>query len=377
MIYLDNSATTKIDPLVVKEMIPYLKDYYGNPSSLYHYGQQGRRAIDRSREILSNYIGADIQEVIFTSGGSESNNLVIRGVSCALKNKGRHIITTQIEHDSIIDTAKSLNLNGFDITYLKPDKNGFISEKDLEKEIRGDTILVSIIYANSEIGTIQNIRSLSDITHSKGILFHTDAMQATKYLNINVVEIGVDLMTFGAHKINGPKGVGALYIKRETPINPIITGGSQEYNMRAGTENVAGIVGFGKAIEILSTEKLSRGNKVRKLRDRLETKLNEMDNIKINSTAKIDNRMPHLTNILFKNIPSESMLIQLDLNNIAASSGSACSSLSLEPSHVLKAIGLTDKEAKHSIRFSLGHENTEEEIDESIKIIKKINENYS
>ena len=375
MIYLDNSATTKIDPLVVKEMIPYLEEYYGNPSSLYNHGQQSRRAIDRSREIISNYIGSDIQEVIFTSGGSESNNLAIRGASSALESKGRHIITTQIEHDSVMNTTK--NLSGFEITYLKTDKDGIVSTKDLEKEIRDDTILVSIIYANSEIGTIQNIKSLCEITHQKGVLFHTDAMQAAKYLDINVNNLGVDLMTFGAHKINGPKGVGALYIKRETPINPIIIGGSQEYNMRAGTENVLGIVGFGKAIEILSSNIRERENKVKNLRDILETQLSKMDNVEINSTAKKENKMPHLTNVYFKNIPSESMLIQLDLNNIAASAGSACASLSLEPSHVLKAIGLTDNQAKHSIRFSLGHENTLDEINKSIQIIKKINEDYS
>jgi cysteine desulfurase len=373
MIYLDNSATTKIDPQVVKEMIPYLEEYYGNPSSLYHHGQISRRVIDRSREIISQYIGSDIQEIIFTSGGTESNNLAIRGVSLALKNKGRHIITTEIEHDSVMNTIK--NLEGFNITYLKPDKNGVISEEDLDKEIQDNTILVSIIYANSEIGTIQNIKALSNIAHKKGILFHTDAMQAAKYLDINVENLGVDLMTFGAHKINGPKGIGALYIKRETPIKPYLFGGSQEYNMRAGTENVAGIVGFGKAIEILSHNIYKRIEKVKNLRDKFENTLKDIGNIKFNSTAK--NRMPHLTNVYFKNILSESMLVQLDLNNIAASAGSACSSLSIEPSHVLKAIGLTDYEAKHSIRFSLGHENTLEEIEKTIQIIKKINENYS
>ena len=373
MIYLDNSATTKIDNRVVEEMIPYLKEFYGNPSSLYHSGQIARRAIDRSREIIANYINSDIQEVIFTSGGTESNNLAIRGVASALKNKGKHIITTKIEHDSILNTIKSLE--NFEITYLNNDKNGVIDENELRDSIRDDTILISIIYANSEIGTIQNIKSLSKIAHDKKVLFHTDAMQATKYLDLNVQNLDIDLMTFGSHKINGPKGIGALYIKRETPIKPLITGGSQEYNMRGGTENIANIVGFGKAISLLSSEINQRRNTVFNLRNIFEEKLKKIKGVKINSNAEI--KMPHLSNVFFKNISAESMLIQLDQSGIAASAGSACASLSVEPSHVLIAIGLGTTEAKHSIRFTLGHENTIEEINKSIEIIKEINGKYS
>jgi cysteine desulfurase len=373
MIYLDNSATTKIDDRVVEDMLPYLTEFYGNPSSLYHYGQTTRRAIDRSRETIANYIGSDIQEIVFTSGGTESNNLAIKGIAKAMKNKGRHIITTKIEHDSIINTVQSLD--DFEITYLNPDKNGVIQEKELEDAIRPDTILVSIIYANSEIGTIQNITSLCNITHNKGVLFHTDAMQATKYLNLNVNNLGIDLMTIGSHKINGPKGIGALYVKRETPIKPLITGGAQEYKMRGGTENVTNIVGFAKAIEILSSEIEQRKEKVKYLRDIFEKKLKSLDGVKINSNAK--EKMPHLINAYFKNVTSESMIIQLDLRGIAASAGSACSSLSLEPSHVLIAIGLSETEAKHSVRFTLGHENTIKEINKSIDIIKEINEQYN
>jgi cysteine desulfurase len=370
--YFDNSATTKIDERVVDAMIPFLKDRYGNPSSIYKSGQDIRREIDNAREIIANYINSEIQEIVFTSGGSESNNLAIKGTYEALKDKGQHIIISSIEHDSVLKTVQSLK--GAEITYIKNDKFGNISLDDLEKSITDKTILVSIIYANSEIGTIQNIKEISKIVKEKGIIFHTDAMQAMKYLNMDVSELNVDLMTFGAHKINGPKGVGALYIKRETPIKPLISGGSQEYRIRGGTENVPGIIGFGKATEILKEERDKRYKKVKHLRDSFEKEILKIDNVNINSKA--DNRMPHLSNILFKNITSESMLIQLDNNNIAASAGSACSSLSIEPSHVLKALGMSDTDVKHSVRFSFGHENEEEEILKSINIIKDILKKY-
>ncbi|MHB8442754.1 MAG: cysteine desulfurase family protein [Patescibacteria group bacterium] len=382
-IYFDNSATTKIDQRVINEMIPYIETLYGNPSSLHIEGQKARRVIDKAREIIASYIGSDIQEVIFTSGGTESNNTVINGVAHALKKKGNHIITTSIEHDSILKPLE--NLEGFDITYLKPSITGHISLEDLKSKIRDDTILISIAYANSEIGSIQDIQKIAEIAHEKGVLIHTDAMQAAKYRDINVKNIGVDLMTFGAHKINGPKGIGALFIKRGTMIKPLLYGGSQEYRFRGGTENTPLIAGFAKAVEILRNEKDDRSKYVKSLRDLFESSLqNYLKDIKINGSKSIGSgsngsrsngegdRLESISNIYFKNVSTETMIINLDMKGIAASAGSACSSLSIEPSHVLTSIGLSIEEAKHSVRFSFGHENTESEIESSIKIIRDI-----
>jgi cysteine desulfurase len=377
-IYFDNSATTKIDQRVINEMIPYIETLYGNPSSLHMEGQKARRVIDKAREIIASYIGSDIQEVIFTSGGTESNNTVINGVARALKKKGKHIITTSIEHDSILRPLE--NLEGFDITYLKPSITGHISLEDLKSKIRDDTILISIAYANSEIGSIQDIQKIAEIAHEKGVLIHTDAMQAAKYRDINVKNIGVDLMTFGAHKINGPKGIGALFIKRGTMIKPLLYGGSQEYRFRGGTENTPLIAGFAKAVEILRNEKDNRSKYVKSLRDLFESSLqNYLKDIKINGSNSNGSgsngegdRLESISNIYFKNVSTETMIINLDMKGIAASAGSACSSLSIEPSHVLTSIGLSIEEAKHSVRFSFGHENTESEIESSIKIIRDI-----
>jgi cysteine desulfurase len=377
-IYFDNSATTKIDQRVINEMIPYIETLYGNPSSLHMEGQKARRVIDKAREIIASYIGSDIQEVIFTSGGTESNNTVINGVARALKKKGKHIITTSIEHDSILRPLE--NLEGFDITYLKPSITGHISLEDLKSKIRDDTILISIAYANSEIGSIQDIQKIAEIAHEKGVLIHTDSMQAAKYRDINVKNIGVDLMTFGAHKINGPKGIGALFIKRGTMIKPLLYGGSQEYRFRGGTENTPLIAGFAKAVEILRNEKDNRSKYVKSLRDLFESSLqNYLKDIKINGSNSNGSgsngegdRLESISNIYFKNVSTETMIINLDMKGIAASAGSACSSLSIEPSHVLTSIGLSIEEAKHSVRFSFGHENTESEIESSIKIIRDI-----
>ncbi len=367
-IYFDNSATTKIDQRVIDVMIPHIKTLYGNPSSLHMEGQKARRVIDTSREIIASYIGSDIQEIIFTSGGTESNNTVINGVAHALNKKGKHIITTSIEHDSILQPLE--NLKGFDITYLKPSKTGHIDLDDLKSKIRDDTILISIAYANSEIGSIQNIPKIAEIAHEKGVLVHTDAMQAAKYRDINIQNIGVDLMTFGAHKINGPKGIGALFIKRGTMIKPLIYGGSQEYRFRGGTENTPLIAGFAKAVELLQNEKMVRAKYVESLRDMFESGLqNYLKDIKINGGGE---RLESISNIYFRNISTETMIINLDMKGVAASAGSACSSLSLEPSHVLTSIGLSKDEAKHSVRFSFGHENTKFEIEKCIKIIRKI-----
>ncbi|MCL4393201.1 cysteine desulfurase [Patescibacteria group bacterium] len=367
-IYLDNSASTKMLENVVNAMLPYLYDEFANPSSTHTLGQRSRIAIDNAREIIANYLNSEIQEIIFTSGGTESNNIAIQGVAKALKSKGRHIIVSKIEHDSILKCVQMLE--DFDITYLPVDKNGFVSPKSLKKAIRKDTILISIMHANSEIGTIQDIRKFADIAHEGNILFHTDAIQSIKYLDINVVDLGVDLLSFGSHKIYGPKGIGGLYIKRSTPIVPLFPG-SSEYGVRGGTENVAGIVGFGKAIEILSRQRNERYKKVKILRDFFEKEIIEtMKGIEINGNTS--QKLPHITNIYFPNIDTESMLINLDMHGIYASAGSACSSLSIEPSHVLKAIGLSSSEIKHSVRFSLSEMNTRDELIKTIDIIKNI-----
>ncbi len=373
MIYLDNSATTKIDKRVIEKMTPYLSKYYGNPSSVYKFGQISRRAIDRSREIIANYLNSDLQEIIFTSGGTESNNLALKGiVNGNNKNKISHIITSEIEHDSILNTLKEIK--NIEVTYIKPDQTGKIKVEDVDNAIKENTILISIIHANSEIGVIQDIENIGKIAKKNNVLFHVDAMQSLKYLDIDVNKFNIDLLTFGAHKINGPKGIGALYIKRGTPIQALIKGGSQEYRIRGGTENLSAIVGFGEAVELLKSEKYKRQEYVKTLRDNFERDILKINGTKLNSNAS--NRMPHLSNILFDKINSESMLIQLDLYNISASAGSACSSLSIEPSHVLTSIGLTEKEAKHSIRFSLGHENTQIEIEKTIQVIKEILNKY-
>ncbi len=363
-IYADNAATTKIDPRVLEEMMPYLKDTFANPSSIHSMGQKARRAIDRARECIASYIGCDIQEIVFTSGGTESNNLAIKGMT--ITNKG-HVITSDIEHDSVLKPISDISQNR-DITYVKPDSTGHISPEDVKSNIREDTVLISIIHANSEIGTLQDIKSISKIAHEKGITVHTDAMQSFKYENIG--ETGADLITFGSHKIHGPKGIGALYIKRQTKIKPLITGGEQEYKMRGGTESTALIVGFGKAVEILQNERNERYRYVKNLRSEFEKEiLSQIPGSKINGGGE---KIPDISNIYFKNILAETLLINLDREGIEASAGSACTALSIEPSHTLKAIGMTDNEAKRSVRFSFSHENTVDDIRTIVKVISGI-----
>ena len=363
-IYADNAATTKIDPRVLDEMMPYLKETFANPSSIHSMGQRSRRAIDRSRECIASYIGCDIQEIVFTSGGTESNNLAIKGMT--LKNKG-HVITSAIEHDSILKPISEISENRH-ITYINPDSMGHISTEDVKNNIRDDTVLISIIHANSEIGTLQDIKTISQIAHEKGIPVHTDAMQSFKYENI--METDADLITFGSHKIHGPKGIGALYIKRQTQIKPMITGGAQEYKMRGGTESTALIVGFAKAVEILKNEREERYKYVKNLQSEFEKEiLSQIPGSRINGAEE---KLPDISNIYFKDILAETLLINLDREGIEASAGSACTALSIEPSHTLKAIGMTDDDAKRSIRFSFSHENTTEDIHTILKVIYKI-----
>ena len=378
-IYLDHAATTPIAPEVFAAMEPYLKEYYGNPSSIYTLGQQAAQAISEAREKVANAIGAKEEEIIFTGGGSESDNTALKGAAFALKDKGRHIITSKIEHPAILSTCQQLEKYfGFDITYLDVDNEGFVDPDDVKKALRDDTILVTIMMANNEIGTIEPIKEIARIVKERDVYFHTDAVQAVGQIPIDVNELGVDMLSMSSHKINGPKGVGALYVRKGVKILPLIAGGAQERNRRAGTENVAGIVGFGKAIELAAENLEENAAYLRNLRDRLINGIeNNIDDVILNG-PRGEHRLPNNVNFSFRYIEGESILLNLDMLGIAASSGSACSSGSLDPSHVLLAIGHSHETAHGSIRFSLGKGNNEKGIDYVLEvvpgIIKKIRE---
>lgn len=372
-IYLDHAATTPIIPEVLAAMKPYLKDYYGNPSSVYSLGQRAAHAVNEAREKVARAIGAKEEEIIFTSGGSEADNTAIKGVVFALQNKGKHIVTSKIEHPAILSTCEQLEKHfGFEVTYLDVDKEGFVDPEDVRKALRQDTILVSIMLANNEIGTIEPIKEISRIVKERDIYFHTDAVQAMGQIPIDVNELGIDLLSLSSHKINGPKGMGALYVKRGVKLLPLIAGGAQERNRRAGTENVAGIVGFAKAME-LASEKLEENVAfLRKLRNKLINGIEKnIDHVILNG-PRDEHRLPNNVNFSFRYIEGESILLNLDMLGIAASSGSACSSGSLDPSHVLLAIGHSHETAHGSLRLSLGKGNTEEEIDYVIDILPGI-----
>lgn len=371
IIYMDNAATTKVHPNVLKVMLPYLKENYGNPSSIYALGQESRKAIETAREQVAKALRANSNEIFFTSGGSESDNWAIKGIAFANQDRGKHIITTNIEHHAVLHTCKYLEKYGFEITYLPVKSNGIIDIKDLKKAIRKDTILVSVMYANNEIGTVQPIEEIGKITKEKGIYFHTDAVQAIGNIPIDVKKSNIDLLSISGHKFNAPKGVGALYIRKGTKILNMIHGGGQEKNMRAGTENVASIVGMGKAID-LATENIEKKNRyIKELREYL------IDNILKNIPDTILNgdrekRLAGNINLCFKYIEGESILLMLDSLGICASSGSACTSGSLEPSHVLLALGLPHEIAHGSLRLTLSKENTQEEIDYVLSVLPDI-----
>ncbi len=371
IIYMDNAATTKVHPNVLKAMLPYLKQNYGNPSSIYALGQESRKAIETARRQVAKALGANSDEIFFTSGGSESDNWVIKGIAFANQDRGKHIITTNMEHHAVLHTCKYLEKYGFEITYLPVRQNGIIDIKDLKKAIRKDTILVSVMYANNEIGTVQPIEEIGKITKEKGIYFHTDAVQAIGNIPIDVKKSNIDLLSISGHKFNAPKGVGALYIRKGTKILNMIHGGGQEKNMRAGTENVASIVGMGKAID-LATENIEKKNRyIKELREYL------IDNILKNIPDTILNgdrekRLAGNINLCFKYIEGESILLMLDSLGICASSGSACTSGSLEPSHVLLALGLPHEIAHGSLRLTLSKENTKDEIDYVLSVLPDI-----
>ena len=373
--YFDHAATTAVKEEVLKEMLPYFSECYGNASSIYSIGRRNKKAVEDAREKVAKALGAENKEIYFTGCGSESDNLAVKGVAYANKDKGNHIITTKIEHPAILNTCKTLEKEGFAITYLNVDENGLISLEELKNAITDKTILISVMFANNEIGTIQPIKEIGNIAKENKIYFHTDAVQAVGNVRINVNEMGIDLLSLSAHKFYGPKGVGALYVRKNVNFNKIQDGGHQEKNKRAGTENVPGIVGLGKAIEIAYENIDEYNEKLTKLRDTYISKIEEkIPYVKLNGDRK--NRLPGNANISFRFIEGESLLLNLDMNGICASSGSACTSGSLDPSHVLLAIGLPHEVAHGSLRITFGDENTEEDVeflvDTLVKVVEKL-----
>lgn len=370
-IYLDNAATTRTAPEVVDAMIPYFSESYGNPSSVYEIAGVGKKAVTESREIIARALGAAENEIYFTAGGTESDNWAMKATAEAYESKGKHIITSKMEHHAVLHTGEYLAKKGFDVTYLDADEYGIIKISELKKAIRPDTILISIMFANNEIGTIQPIKEIGAIAKEHGILFHTDAVQAFGQIPIDVDEYGIDMLSASSHKLNGPKGIGMLYIRKGVKIRSFIHGGAQERKRRAGTENVPGIVGFGKAVERAVTTMKERTAKEAELRDYLiEQVLKEIPYTRLNGHRQL--RLPNNANFSFQFIEGESLLIMLDMKGICASSGSACTSGSLDPSHVLLAIGLPHEIAHGSLRLTLGEETTKEDLDYVVTSIKEI-----
>lgn len=371
LIYLDNAATTKTAPEVVEAMLPYFSEYYGNASTVYAFGEESRKAVTHARDTIANALSAKSEEIYFTAGGSESDNWALKATAEAYKLKGNHIITSKIEHHAILHTCEYLEQQGYEVTYLDVDENGLISLEELEKAIRPTTILISIMFANNEIGTIEPIAEIGKIAHEHGVLFHTDAVQAFGQVPIDVDAMHIDMLSSSGHKLNGPKGIGFLYIRKGVKIRSLIHGGAQERKRRAGTENVPGIVGYGKAVELAIADLQERTEKETKLRDylikRVET---EIPFTRVNGDRS--KRLPNNVNFCFRFIEGESLLIMLDMKGICASSGSACTSGSLDPSHVLLAIGLEHEIAHGSLRLTLGRDTTKEEIDITIEELKKI-----
>lgn len=370
--YFDYNATTPIDGEVYKEMIPYLTESYGNPSSSYFIGRQIKDRIERIRYEISKYFNIKPEGIYFTSSGSEADNMILKGIAIANKDKGNHIITSKIEHPAILNTCKFLEEQGFDVTYLDVNSDGIVDAEELENVIRNDTILISVMYVNNEIGTIQPIKEIAEIAHKNNIIFHTDAVQAIGEIRIDAEEIGIDCMSISGHKIYAPKGVGMAYIKPGIKFEPLIHGGMQEFHSRGGTENVANIVALGKAISILDKELESNNEKLKDLQDyalkRIESILKEDDYI---LNGNFENRLPNNISISFKGIDGESLLLALDLEGIYLSSGSACHSDSTEPSHVLQAIGVPSEYANGTLRISFGKYTTKKDIDYLVQKIKE------
>lgn len=371
LIYLDNAATTKTAPEVVEAMLPYFSENYGNPSSIYEFAGISKKAITNSRDIIAKSLGADESEIYFTAGGTESDNWALRATAEAYSNKGNHIITTKIEHHAIIHTGEYLSKNGFEVTYIDVDENGIVKLEQLKKAIRPTTILISVMFANNEIGAIQPIKEIGEIAHKNGILFHTDAVQAFGQLSINVDEYHIDMLSASGHKLNGPKGIGFLYIRKGVKIRSFIHGGAQERKRRAGTENVPAIVGLGAAVDRVIRTMPERIAKELELRNyMIDRVLKEVPYTRLNGHRT--KRLPNNMNFSFQFLEGESLLIMLDMEGICGSSGSACTSGSLDPSHVLLAIGLPHEIAHGSLRLTLSEETTKEDLDVVIDAIKKI-----
>lgn len=371
LIYLDHAATTAVHPDVLKEMLPYFTDKFGNPSSVYGFAANNKNKLTEARETIAGALGAKSEEIYFTAGGSESDNWALKCTAEAYGVHGGHIITTKIEHHAILHTCKYLQNRGYDVTYLDVDENGLVDLNTLEAAIRLDTFLISIMFANNEIGTIEPIKEIGEIAHRHGILFHTDAVQAFGQIPIHVDEMNIDMLSASGHKFNGPKGIGFLYIKKGLKLKSFIHGGQQERGRRAGTENVPGIVGIAKACEIAMAEMEERMKKETELRDYLiERILKEIPYTRLNGHSK--KRLPNNVNISFQFVEGESILIMLDMAGICASSGSACTSGSVDPSHVLLAIGLPHEIAHGSLRLTIGYENTKEEMDTVVDNLKRI-----
>jgi cysteine desulfurase len=370
-IYLDNSATTPLKKEVLDEMMPYLTQNYGNPSSIYKIGREAKSAIESAREKVAKAINADPKEIFFTGCGTEADNWAIKGIALAKEKKGKHIITSKIEHHAVLHTLESLEKQGYEVTYLGVDEYGKISLDDLRASIRPDTILITIMTANNEVGTIQPISEIGAIAKEHGILFHTDAVQAIGSVNIDVKEMNIDLLSLSAHKFGGPKGVGAMFARRNVLPAVFMHGGAQERARRAGTENVASIVGLGKAIELATNNIEEKSAKIRAMRDRLIKEIPEkIPFVKLNGHPT--DRLPGNVNFSFNFIEGEALLLMLDLNGIAASSGSACTSGSLDPSHVLLALGLPHEIAHGSLRLSIGEINTNDDIDYVLEVLPGI-----
>ncbi|ABN51955.1 MAG TPA: cysteine desulfurase NifS [Hungateiclostridium thermocellum] len=370
-VYLDHAATTPVKPEVLEAMLPYFSNKFGNASSIYSIGRESKKAIEEAREKVAKAIGALPREVFFTGSGTEADNWAIKGVAYANRDKGRHIITTAIEHHAVLHACQYLESDGFEVTYLPVDENGLVSPQQVQDAIRPDTILITIMFANNEIGTIQPIAEIGKIARERGVIFHTDAVQAVGNIPINVVDLNVDLLSMSGHKFYGPKGVGALYIRKGVKIVSFMHGGAQERGRRASTENVAGIVGMGKAIE-LAVENMEENNKkLIELRDRtIEEVMKKIPFVRLNGDRY--KRLPGNVNFSFEFIEGESLLLMLDMKGIAASSGSACTSGSLDPSHVLLAIGLPHEIAHGSLRLTFGIENTHEDIDYLMEVLPTI-----
>lgn len=369
MIYLDNAASTPVHEQVLHEMIPFLQDQFGNPSSIHRYGRFAQRAIQNARKQIAHLINSEPNEILLTSGGTESNNTALFGLAHAAK--GNHIITSSIEHEAILEPCKKLEKEGFEITYIPVDNSGLVNSKDIEKSITPETCLVSIMFANNEVGTIQPIQEISKICHDKQIVFHTDAVQAVGKVKIDVKELGIDMLSISSHKINGPKGVGSLYIKKGIEIIPFIFGGGQENGMRSGTENVASIVGFGKACQLAQENMKQNILHLQNIRNNLIAKvMKEIPLVTLNGHS--DQRIANNAHFTFLGVNGEDLIIKLDENGIAASTGSACSVRVQKESHVLKAMGFSHDQIAGSLRLTVGISNTDSEIEKTVEILKKV-----